>query len=423
MRHKLILISVDAMTGEELDELLTMPNASRLSGGARVSRVRAVYPTLTYPCHASLITGCFPVRTGIANNLVFAPESRPIPWHWERAHNREPDDLLFASKRAGLSTASVFWPGTGHHSACDFLIPEYWPQGLGDTVEAAMTRMGSSSKVLEILQKKPCPDLSLHPLADEFAMSWGCQLLQRYHPDVLLLHPANLDEAKHKYGIYGLHVSQALREVDGWIGRLFHIVEENGDEAVTNFVLTSDHGQLDVRKVFLPNVSLRDGGFIRTDDAGNLVNWDAFCLPAGMCFEVRLRDPADKNTKNRLYELLENWSIYGVTRIWTKEEAEEEEHLSSGFDFFCEMDGETAVSGAFTGEILRFRGKGDPAATHGYHPDRGPQPTFLCKGPSFAEDLIIPQCSLTDEAPTLAEAMGISLPRAEGRVLFELLRR
>ena len=422
-KKKLILVSVDAMTGEELDELLTLPNASRLADGARVSRVRAVYPTLTSPCHAAMLTGCFPARTGIANNLVFAPGKRPAPWHWERSHNREPDDLLFAAKRAGLSTASVFWPGTGRHPACDFLIPEYWPQGPGDTAEAAMARMGSSPEVLRILRQNPCPDLSRHPMADESAVAWACGILRKARPDLLLLHPANLDEAKHLYGARGPHVSRALREVDGWLGRLFEAVSENGDLAETNFVLASDHGQLDVSRVFSPNALLREAGLIRTDAAGNLTGWDAFCLQGGMCFETRLRDPEDENARKRLRGLLEEWRRYGVTRVYTAQEAGKEERLTGDFDFFCEMDGETAVTGALSGDALRPRGPRDPAATHGCHPDRGPQPAFLCKGPAFADGAVIPECSLADEAPTLAAALGFSLPRAEGRARTELLRK
>ena len=421
-KTKLILVSVDAMTGEEQDELLALPNASRLAGGARVSRVRAVYPTLTYPCHAAMLTGCFPWRTGIANNLFFAPGKRPAPWNWERARNRESDDLLSAAKRAGFTTASVFWPGTGRHPSCDFLIPEYWPQGMGDTVEAAMARMGSSPAVLEILRRHPCPDLSRHPQADHAAMIWACEILRAFRPDILLVHPANLDEAKHLNGAAGPHVSRALREVDAWLGMLFGAVSGNGEEEATNFALASDHGQLDVRRVFSPNALLREAGLLRTDADGTLLDWDAFCLQGGMCFEARLRDHADAALRKRLRGLLESWRAYGVTRVYTKEEAAAEERLSGDFDFFCEMDGETAVSPALSGEALRPRGPGDPAATHGCHPDRGAQPVLLCKGPSFADGARIPACSLTDVAPTLAAALGFPLPRAEGRALLEWMK-
>ncbi|MCR4707890.1 MAG: ectonucleotide pyrophosphatase/phosphodiesterase [Clostridiales bacterium] len=426
-KMKLIFVSIDAMTGEELSELLTMPNASRLAGGARVQRVRSVYPTLTYPCHAAMLTGCFPERTGIANNLVFAPGVRPAPWHWERDHNREPDDLLFAAKRAGLSTASVFWPGTGRHPGCDWLIPEYWPQGAEDSAESAMARMGSSPEVLKILREYPCQDLSSHPQADAAAVTWACEILRRFCPDVLLLHPANLDEVKHLYGARGPHIRQALRETDTWLGWIFDVVSANGDEAVTNFVLTSDHGQLDVSRIFSPNVLLKEMGLIRaresaTAGASSFLDWDAFCLPAGMCFEVRLKNPEETAARERMRALLAGWKQYGVTRIYEVEEAEIEEHLSGAFSFFCEMDGKTAVSGSISGEALRPRRGGDAMATHGYHPDRGPQPCFFCKGPAFRNGAEIAESSLTDEAPTVAAALRISLPDAQGRVLTELLR-
>ena len=420
MKQKLIVVSVDAMTGEELGLLLTLPNARRFSRGARAARIRSVYPTLTYPCHAAMLTGCYPERTGIVSNSVFAPGVSPVPWHWAREDCRAEDDLLFAGKRAGLATASVFWPGTGRHPAVDFLIPEYWPQGPGDTLTDAMARMGSQPAVLEVLRRHPCGNLAAHPEADAFAAACACDILRTFRPDVLLLHPANLDEAKHLHGTRGPHIEQALREADEWIGALWDAVRGNGDGAVTNFVLTSDHGQLDVVRVFSPNALLREAGLIRTDGQGRLSAWDAFCMPGGMCFEVRLRDPDDAALRERVRALLEGWRTYGVTRVMTPEETRPE-RLSGEFAFFCEMDGQTAVRGALFGEPLRPRGAGDPAATHGYLPDRGPQPAFLCWGPAFREDACIREANLVDEAPTLAAALGLPLTGAQGRALTELL--
>ena len=60
-------------------------------------------------------------------------------------------------------------------------------------------------------------------------------------------------------------------------------------------------------------------------------------------------------------------------------------------------------------------------ATHGYRPEKGPQPVFLATGPAFKKDLVIPFAYTIDEAPTFARILGESLPQAEGRVLTEIL--
>ena len=57
-RQKLIVLSADALVYEDLAYLETLPNFRKyLSGGCRIERVRSIYPTITYPCHATMATG------------------------------------------------------------------------------------------------------------------------------------------------------------------------------------------------------------------------------------------------------------------------------------------------------------------------------------------------------------------------------
>lgn len=60
-------------------------------------------------------------------------------------------------------------------------------------------------------------------------------------------------------------------------------------------------------------------------------------------------------------------------------------------------------------------------SSHGHLPEKGPQPPFLCMGPDFRPGVVLPEGRIVDEAPTLAAAMGLSLPQADGRPIAELL--
>lgn len=42
-------------------------------------------------------------------------------------------------------------------------------------------------------------------------------------------------------------------------------------------------------------------------------------------------------------------------------------------------------------------------------------------GPDFRPGVVLPEGRIVDEAPTLAAAMGLSLPQADGRPIAELL--
>ena len=65
MKNKLFVLSADALVREDIAYLETKPNFSRIMAGrAEVTHVKSVYPALTYPAHATLITGCRPGRHG-----------------------------------------------------------------------------------------------------------------------------------------------------------------------------------------------------------------------------------------------------------------------------------------------------------------------------------------------------------------------
>ena len=61
-------------------------------------------------------------------------------------------------------------------------------------------------------------------------------------------------------------------------------------------------------------------------------------------------------------------------------------------------------------------------ATHGYLPEKGPQPVFYAKGPDFKEHVLLDHARLVDEAPTLAALLGVDFPNVQGVCLRELLR-
>ena len=50
MAKKMVIVSVDALVGEDLKLASTLPGFKKImDGGARVEQVMSVYPTLTYP--------------------------------------------------------------------------------------------------------------------------------------------------------------------------------------------------------------------------------------------------------------------------------------------------------------------------------------------------------------------------------------
>ena len=70
-----LLFSVDGLRPEIYrDERWPAPVLQQLArGGAFALAVRSVFPALTYPAHATLVTGVLPARHGIVHNEEFGP--------------------------------------------------------------------------------------------------------------------------------------------------------------------------------------------------------------------------------------------------------------------------------------------------------------------------------------------------------------
>ncbi len=430
MKQKLIVMSADALTYEDVEYMKTLPNYQKyLAGGVRVKKVRSIYPTITYPCHTTMCTGVWPEKHGVLGNLELMPGADYVPWRWFHKSVKWDEDIFKAAKRAGLTTAAIFWPVTGNHPDIDYLIDEYWPEP-GDTdIREVFRRAGSSEAIIDIIEEqlKGCV-IRTHPDSEDFLMRCAREIILNYQPDLLMIHPANVDAYRHATGLFNDKITKGVEETDRYIGELMAAVEEAGLLDCTNFVLTSDHGQIDVRRSVSPNVKLAEAGLIDVDEKGKIRDWKAYCQSGGSSALVYLKDPDDKETYDKTYKLLKEMEaeeVYGFSQVFTEPEIRAREHMGGDFTFALETDGVTTFGEAVTRPMVRMLDFSDyryGRATHGHLPDKGIQPIFSAKGPAFRENVTIETAKLVDEAPTYAKVLGVELRDADGKVLDELLR-
>lgn len=215
--------------------------------------------------------------------------------------------------------------------------------------------------------------------------------------------------------------------VDLWIGQLMQALEDSGHLHDTDVIIVSDHGQMNLSRVIKPNVFFADAGLIQVDENGNLRDWTAFCCSNAMSAMVYLKDPANVQDYAKTYAVLQKMAaegIYGFTTVYTKDETKAM-GLDGDFSFVLETDGYTSFSTDWNRPAVRPFDRNDfryGHATHGYLPEKGPQPTFMAVGPSFRENVWLDSAAMIDEAPTFAALLGVPLPAADGKVLQELLR-
>lgn len=425
--QKLIVISIDAMIYEDLAYVKQLPNiGALLKKGALVKRVKSIYPTLTYPCHATMRTGCWPSHHGVVNNTYMIPGCLDPKWQWYNDVLRCPD-IFDACKADGLSTAAVGWPSTGKHPSIDYLVDEVANLKVKtrEAFHGYYTDTGTSEALYEAVVAP-----NIYVRCDQpddvraFNTLAACDIIRKYRPDLLMLHLGEPDHSRHVYGVFGKELYGALEYMDEMVGNICQAVQDAGIWEHTNIVLTADHGQLDTTRTIHPNVLLAEAGFIRVSENGEFLDWDAWCQYVGMSALVYLKNPADSALCARVKALFEEKIAScdcGISSVFTAEAAARD-GLAEGFSLVLNTDGHSTFGMNWTGSYEVPNPEGKLKGSHGFHPDFGPRPFFLGCGPAFREGVVLEHAQLIDGAPTYAKILGVSLSGAQGCVLDELLK-
>lgn len=430
MAKHVIVISEDAMVYEDTLTLRELPVFSSIwPKTARVRHMRSIYPSVTYPCHTSMMTGCYPDRHGIVNNELTNLQECSSPWHWFYDQVKTPS-IFDAAKAAGLTTAAVFWPVTGNCRSIDYLVNEYWPQSPEESMRQCFLNSGSTPEVVE-----KCVDPHLwmqvnrtHPWCDEFITACACSIIREYKPNLLMIHPANIDAYRHQTGLFTPKVTHGLHEIDNWLGWLIRATKDAGIYEDTDFFIVSDHGQINISRVICPNVELARRGLIQVDGSGQVTDYVAMVKSTGASAQVYLKEPDNEQALARTEMVLKEMcqaGIYGISRVYTAQEAAQEERLAGEFSFVLETDGFTSFGNDWTGALCRTHDVTDyrfGRATHGHQPDKGPQPTLIAFGPSIRPGVVLDRGNIVDEPATVARVLGIDMGDIDGKVLEELLK-
>lgn len=436
MSKHLVVASIDAMVFEDLELCKTLPNFKRvMDGSAIIERVRTIYPSVTHPVHGTLITGCTAGKTGAVNNSIFNPEdpTRSSERWYNDLSQLKCETIFHAAKRAGMTTAVSSWPMTNYGvDYIDYLVPCALNSdfvGHDDPLDA-YRKLGASEEVMEIISEavRRYGWQNAHPAIEDFQAYCTVEIIKRFKPNLLLTHPSYVDNQRHAGGVFGEKVDNSLRATDVWMGMMLDAIEEAGIADETDFVFLSDHGQINITRTISPNVYLADAGYIKLGEDGSLLDWSAFVNSTGASAHVYLKNPDDKALYDGVYKLLSDMAsegIYGFERVYTADEVREKYGLYGDFSFVLETDGYTSFGEWLTRPSVRPCDTSDYRfghGTHGHEPHKGPQPPFVAKGPSFKAGVVIKEGSILNHAPTLAAALGLELPDADGRPVYEILK-
>lgn len=431
-KSKLLVFCLDALCTLDLDEMKKLPNFSQLFlNGSYIKHVEPVYPSLTYPCHCSILTGNYVKNHGIYHNEIVSIEDPAPPWFNQRS-DIHCKTLMDYAKEGGYTTCSLSWPVSAR-ADIDLNMPMIVPIAYtGDHPEHFLENGNGSQELLDRYFWKygrflMGPDRSL----DLFTMALAPDIIRDYHqPDVMLVKMCDLDTVRHIHGIDNDFVKAQLAKHDKEFGVLLESVRRYGDFEHTNFVILGDHGQQDIKKNLNMNIVLRDAGFIRTDENGKLLSWDAYCHSASLSAWIVLHDRSDKAMWNKVYNFLKNLQAdpqYNIGYVYTAEEAEKEFGLTGPLDFVIEGKEPMSFSATLAGRDIfqEYLPEGwhSSKASHGHLPFRDETTTFIASGPDVAKNVVIERSSMVNEAPTMAAMLGLKMKDTDGHVLKDMLRR
>ncbi len=427
---KLFVFCLDALCSMDIEYMRTLPNFGPvLENSAYVRHAEPVYPSLTYPCHTSILTGNYVGRHGIAHNEILKAGHPGQPWY-NQISDVKCRNLLDLAKEHGYQTCSISWPVTGK-AGFDLNMPMIVPIGYSGPEPIQFLKNNATDELLDRYYEKYAhfligEDRSL----DHYTMALALDIIRDYRqPDVMLVKMCDLDSVRHVHGVDNDAVKEQLRIHDRQFGELLDRIRRYGAIDETNLVILGDHGQSDISHALYTNVLLKENGFIRVDEQNNIISYDAYSHSASLSAWIELKDPTDKAMAKKVHDFLLDLKAnkkYGIGYVYTKQEADTLFHLAGPFDFIIEGEQPIAFSSILDSESIvlgkpEYKGFEQLSASHGGLPWKDETSCFIAAGPSVNKGVCIERACIVDEAPTMAKMLGFEMPDVDGKPLDAML--
>lgn len=418
----LVVISYDAFSEDNWDMARSLPNLSKLiENGAYSTKLRSVYPTLTYSVHTTIVTGVYPDKHGITHNNPFQPfiNEKDQKWHWFRDDIKVP--TIYDSVRdCNMRTSAIFWPVSGK-SSIKYNMPE-------------IVALKNENQALKILRNGTpifCIGLELkyghlrkgiqEPYLDDFTAMCAVDTIRRKKPNLLLTHFIELDDAKHKYGTDSEEVKVAILHMDKRLGNIMKAAHEAGIQNDTVFLVLGDHGQINFnRKIHLNNL-LKEQGLI-FEENGEL-KWKAYLQSTGGAAYLHIREgdkKAEISAVAALKKAMEDEG-YGIENLYSRDELDDL-HVDKSIKYMVEARIGYSFDDKLEEPIILSMGeKKIKCATHGYSPDKANYKcNLIVSGSKIKKEYQLGDIEMVDIAPTMAEILGVDLKNCDGRPLNEI---
>jgi predicted AlkP superfamily pyrophosphatase or phosphodiesterase len=423
LAEPVLFISIDGLQPADVVEAekrgIDIPNLKRfVKEGTYSSGVKGVLPTVTYPSHATLLTGVSPDKHGIFGNTTFDPmQINQGGWYWFASDIKVPT-LWDAAAKAGLKVANVHWPVSVGASSIKWNLPQIWRTGHSD--DAKLVKALATPGLIEGLESELGSyasgiDESIE--GDENRGRFAVRLIEQQKPDFATVYLTALDHEQHGEGPDTKAAHAILQRIDKIVGNL--ITAQMAAHPDSVIAVASDHGfaatniEINLFRAFI------DAGLITLDNDGKVKSWEAMPWPSGGSIAVVLARPGDEVLSARVLaqlNTLQSDPKNKIERIANRTQIAEMRANPDASYYLNLAPG--ALAGGFKGLNAAVVGPAKSKGTHGYFPAAANmRSTFMIMGKGVAKGRNLGAIDMRTIAPMLADIMGAELPDAKVRII------
>ena len=295
-----LLISIDGLQPADVIEAekrgINIPNLKRfVKEGSYASGVTGVLPSVTYPSHATLVTGKSPAEHGIIGNTGFDPmQINQSGWYWYASDYKVPT-LWDSAAKAGLKTANVHWPVTVGQNSIRYNLPQIWRTGHEDDVKLmkVLATPGLVDRLESSLGVFYAQGIDESIAGDENRARFAEELILAEKPDFMTAYFTALDHEQHEKGPDTKNAHQILERIDAIVGKLVAAQLKVHPDAV--IAIASDHGfaatttEINLYRAFI------DAGLMMLGADGKIKEWLAAPWNSGGSSAIMQSDPGDRH--------------------------------------------------------------------------------------------------------------------------------
>lgn len=429
MKNKyVIVISFDAVSEEDLEFLSKQPNFSKLiKNGALIKNVESVYPSLTYPAHATIVTGKYPKNHGVINNTVLDFKNDNPDWYWYRKYIKG-DTIFDLAEKSGMKTCSILWPVTAR-SKITYNMPEIFCTKRYDNQILKSALAGS--KIYQVNMNKRFGYLRQgmdEPYLDNFATEVAKKTIRELKPNLILLHLIDSDSQKHKYGIENKEVIESLKRHDERLGEIIESLKLAGIYEDSTIIALGDHSQINVNNVIKLNSILMKNDLINVN-CNKIKSYKAIAKSCDGSSYIYLKNKNDVETRKKVRDILnelKNKYSNVIEEVYNNEEIK---NLGADINasFMIEAKRGYYFIDDFLGEAIEVidessKIKHKLRASHGYLPSRDNYKTFfIAYGKTIKKGVVLEKGKLINHGPTIAKILDIDLRDCDGIVEERIL--